>query len=482
MNRHWKFFGLAGLLLLALPACVHADAIVPLLNIFSRETVYPASLALAFIILIETFFLWWFIKGIRLWYHLLFSTIINVVSSAAGSLLLGLIPGDREEWVGFPVGLVIPLFLVTVLVEFPLIRLLYRLREWWVSWRDSLWISVRANLASYLLLLFVVPLVLFLVFYEINSLQDRHDQGKWTDASLIQRESGTVYAMAEVDQVCFLKRYEVKTGKWEVLKKQPIDPFRWDLAGARLACYTTKDFIYSEEQDLSLFSLPKFSLLSKIPGDYKAFRLSPSGEQIALLEEAGETFVQSTPTRYGSARKYRLKIKPFPSTKKPFYLDGFALNQGIDWSPDGKAVVFAGCYDPKLFLGERSMMKGQLAIHLSVEEQLPPCLYVYHLDTRRTTKLTEGVHPCWSHDGKKIAFQRGNAILIYDIATRSARTVCSDIEDFRFCWSPSGKSLLVQMRRRVTSRENFLTVVDVDQPDRRFILDSQSFGNFDWLK
>ena len=75
-------------LLLMTPTAVFANGIVPILNFFNRETWQPATMATLVIILVEAALLRWRIKTLPFLGTLWRTAVINLASSAAGSLVL----------------------------------------------------------------------------------------------------------------------------------------------------------------------------------------------------------------------------------------------------------------------------------------------------------------------------------------------------------------------------------------------------------
>ena len=121
-----------------LPPCLcSADAIAPLTNIFKPNSNFEAALALIIIVFTEAFLLWKLVKGVSFKTSLWRSAIINVSSSAAGSLAYFIYDlGDPEYFYFYTpknFSIFIPLYLLTLVIETPLLIWLYRkeIDNWW---------------------------------------------------------------------------------------------------------------------------------------------------------------------------------------------------------------------------------------------------------------------------------------------------------------------------------------------------------------
>ena len=112
-------------LLLLTPTVAFADGVSPILNFFHKDTWLPASVVTLVIILVESGLLRWRIKSLRFASILWRCLILNVASSATGSvLLLGFSRDSFFMW--DTMSLVLPLFLITLVTEIPLLHVLFK--------------------------------------------------------------------------------------------------------------------------------------------------------------------------------------------------------------------------------------------------------------------------------------------------------------------------------------------------------------------
>ena len=168
LSNHFTPSIITFMLTLSMPSFCYADGVSPLINFFSEETYKSATIVLVCIILLESFILWRSIKAISYVKHLLFSTIINIISSAAGSLLI-LASGKDKFYFWDTTPLVLPLFFITLIVEFPSIKLLYKDA---ITWKRSIWIDLKINILSYLLV-FAIQLSLLYGFLYFANYKDK---------------------------------------------------------------------------------------------------------------------------------------------------------------------------------------------------------------------------------------------------------------------------------------------------------------------
>jgi hypothetical protein len=125
----------------------YADGISPILNLFTRETLLPASVITLVIILVEALLLRWRIPEIKFKNHLWRSSTINIASSATGSFVV-LIMNRNHYFIWESFSLILPLFLITLITETPLLKALYKKVN--INWSRAIKLSIGINTASYL--------------------------------------------------------------------------------------------------------------------------------------------------------------------------------------------------------------------------------------------------------------------------------------------------------------------------------------------
>lgn len=151
---------------LIMPQLSFADAIAPMTNLFTSDTAPSAAIVLVIIIFVEAYFLRRLVKTVSYKTSLWRSTLINLLSSAVGSFAYFVDYASKPDYNFMPTDfkILIPLFLLTLIVETPLLVFLYR-KEVSGWWRITM-ISVKINLASYLsiFLLEIVYVIILINF------------------------------------------------------------------------------------------------------------------------------------------------------------------------------------------------------------------------------------------------------------------------------------------------------------------------------
>lgn len=159
-----------------------------------------------------------------------------------------------------------------------------------------------------------------------------------------------------------------------------------------------------------------------VTGGAREMAVAPSGKEVAFIFR-GDVFVTSVE---GGVTK---QITRTPEAEA-----------GIDFSPDGKAILYASERGGRWAIYEaRRARESEPYFHASTTIRELPVI----ANDRQNTQ------PRYSPDGKEIAFIEGlNTLRVFTIATRQARTLLTDQQLFstrrnhHFVWSPDGKWML----------------------------------------
>ena len=147
-HSYWQSI-LAVSFLLTLPMQAKADAINPILNLFTPATFIPALILTVLIIIVEGLLLWRWTRPISLCLSLWRATIINLISSIAGSIVVWLFFQEQIMLWGL-MDIYVSMFLLTLITEIPTLKYLYRNKG--LKWKRTIKISFGLNLISYLLI------------------------------------------------------------------------------------------------------------------------------------------------------------------------------------------------------------------------------------------------------------------------------------------------------------------------------------------
>ena len=169
------------------PATCHADAISPLINLFTPETAVPTSIITTVIILVEAILLRRWVKTVPFKTSLLQSLLMNLASSAAGSVIILLFFKEKMALDMF--GLFIPMFILTLIVETPILRYLYRHDE--VEWPRAMKLSFSLNLVSYCIV-FVLQFGFIFAWLGYAGFEDKKTPKESNDLSLLKGETGKI--------------------------------------------------------------------------------------------------------------------------------------------------------------------------------------------------------------------------------------------------------------------------------------------------
>lgn len=165
------------------------------------------------------------------------------------------------------------------------------------------------------------------------------------------------------------------------------------------------------------------------------FAVSPDGKELAFVNR-GEVFV----TGVGDSRTKRITDTP-------------EQERMIDWSPDGKTLLFSGERD-----GSWNIYKVTLA---RPKEKYFYASTALHTETLIATDAEE-FQPRYAPDGKKVAFiEERNILKVLNLNTKEKKTVLPQGHnysyadgDWDFAWSPDSKWLLVDDEKGYGSFDN----------------------------
>ena len=261
------------------------------------------------------------------------------------------------------------------------------------------------------------------------------EKGTWTQDGKIayQTETGQIHIFVS----------DLKGGREAQLtrlKNLNVNP-RWSPDGKTIAFAANYG---AQARRTAVWTIPsaggdeKFLAIGAFPA------WSPDGKEIAFTNEL---------RRLGEASPHRAIISIIPASGgEPREIMNFHGELGgLDWSPDGRHIVFSYY---RVEDGSRPIPDSR---------ETGGDIYVIPLTGGEPKRLTRGDHqadefmaPCWSPDGKRIAFLWMNRegidasgqlrepprIYTTDIEGRDRRLVTDESPSYWFCWSPDGKSII----------------------------------------
>ena len=156
MSNKKIVIGVLFILALVMPSMAYANAMIPALQFFNSFLFLPSLILFAIIVIFETMILNISIKYSSFSRNLLFATIINLASSITGSFLPWVYNlAFLEKFLRHHdlISLALLPFLLTCIVEYPIILLLYKKT---ISKRKALWITCVMNVVSYVILIALI--------------------------------------------------------------------------------------------------------------------------------------------------------------------------------------------------------------------------------------------------------------------------------------------------------------------------------------
>ena len=469
------------LLLVMGPPICYADGIVPLTNLFSKETFVGSSIVLVIIFFLEAFLLKRSIKEISFKKHLLFSVIINILSSGAGSLLM-LVSGLGRFYLLFSPLVIVALFIITLITEFFPIKFLYRK---FISLKRVFIIYFKINTISYVSI-FALQFIFIMGFLSFSGLADKDIEKKWTHKEILNGEIGYIYTTEYASEdsadrygtrLHNIKRYNVKMQKWEKIGSQVFQAWPWDISGNTLACIVSaRD---EREGKVSIFSIPEFNLINTLSTTYKNFnkiRLDHSGKYLAVIGDYN--FLGS-----GPGIICKMSIFKVETGEKVLEYD-YIFDDGIDWSPDSSKIIFSSLRDKKLFDFNKNDIFAQRK-KLSTEQRRP-YIYVYDLVNNSTVEICQGLDPQWSPDGRKFLFRKGifdGNLYCYSLVIKKEELLAikTYISDYR--WSPIEQNIVARIPySQPLPERSRLAIINLKNPNLKFIIEPDAQSIFTWTE
>lgn len=479
----------ACVLTLVVPSICQANAIVPLSNVFMSGTFVPATILLLLVIVIETFLIRRWIKEVKFTTTVFRVTLFNVASSAVGSIILWAY--NQSQQIDFPgaMDLFIPMFFVSVIAEWPLLKWFYRSTG--LTWKRTSSYALYFNFISYIFV-FVAQFALAIAYLSYSGSLDNKTAQKWTEQSLLEGESGYIFYTDNVKSENrsreILKRFNVGDGTTESYDPGGFGIERsWDAKGNVFVCDIRTD--NWEDKQKSVFSIPDVKLITTIDTDARYIRISPDLKKVAALEWQHEVEAPRDEVSHfmiGSA--CRLKIFSTETGELLQEAQMKVLKDGLVWTSDSQGLIYTTLRDTSLY-DFRSTTGTGMGLAYAEKGRFPKDLHLYDLNTSSTNRITEGRDPRLVTATNELSFIRENEDRGYDIVRRNMKTGKEqvgyrDLSGRYHAWSPSGNKLLALIpQRNPMMHSNFLTVIDpkVTDDDHKYIVDSSHRGDFRWV-
>ena len=479
--------------LLFIPGAARANGIAPVLNFFHPDAWLGACLATLVIILLESLLLRWRLKGTSFPGALWRSLVLNIASSLTGSGLLLLFSRD-SFFLWQTASFILPLFLITLVTEIPLLRVLFRAPE--LPWKRSILLGCGINITSYATVIFL-EMGLLIGWFSYAGYLDRRDTEAWNNPQLLQQASGLIYNSGWAGPDCVLRVFDPHRGSWSSFANCPLmDRRGWDVEGDTFA-FVEETTDGGNAANVSVVRLPDFqpileitpSMFSKV-NDNDGQRvidlaISPDRTQLAVLMRTGETVApKDTHSHYRLGDKCKLIVFSLVSGQETARASRWASDCKLCWFSDSRRILFSSFDDESLYglkVNEKSSLVSY-GIGYAAKGRFKSSLYAFDLRTGRSNYFADGFNPSLATATGDILIQDEVSVVLRDASGKLLQRV--DVESIGSggaVVSPSGKLILAEIERRSSfSPYGRFVLLDRSKPQVRHIVGENHGPRVDW--
>jgi len=495
--RTYSFISL--LILLLIPSAALADGVSPILNFFHKDTWFPASIVTLVIILVEGGLIRWRV-GQTSWARSLWvSLVINLASSSVGSILL-LAFGRGSFFMWDTMSMVLPLFLITLATEIPLLHTL--LKQIPISWRRASVLGIGINLVSYAVV-FAIEIGLLFAWLSYAGHQDRKELAEWQNPRLLGQMTGVIYATESKGGTHKLRSYDIRTQKWVSISNSPsFDPNKWDIKGLVFVFepWNTDDW---KNRRLVISRLPDFSVIHEIgletfmdhqfdsPSDWQGvvdLALSPDAKRLAILFRYSDTVAyKDRSSFYALGSKCKLVIIDVDSGKELARAPRWASDFGLCWLGDGRTILFSSFNDEKLYDTQKSEVRGDTSygIGYSEDEKFSQSIFAYSPDTGGVARFADGHNPVLvSHKGLVLVREGFDTLRLLDSSGKErSRIKVPRLWGRGVVISPDGSLILAGIQRHSPFYAGGVPLLfNISNPDIRHVLNGDFSYKYKWIE
>jgi Tol biopolymer transport system component len=215
------------------------------------------------------------------------------------------------------------------------------------------------------------------------------------------------------------------------------------------------------ELGVHLVSSERVALYTVPAAGGKAFQITPYGDALfPRWTSDGRSIVFRGPEGLAVVPAEGGEIKPILLTGDSGVNPGIPPGGGVHVSPDGRALLFAGIRS----VGDSNPAVEQAIWTVPIEGGLP---------TRVTRGLESERYPCWSPDGREIAFLRGGSIYVVPAQGGNPSRITSETDSVvtgTISYSPDGRWLAH------FTRDGQLRLLPVDGGEARVVAEVNDAG------
>ena len=426
------------------------------------------------IVLVESLIIWLWLRPINPLAVFWRVVALNTVSSLAGDVLfrLGWTPRSGDLW-----KQAIPFFLLTVALEIPLARALFRKRP--ETWRRAALLFVSANLASYALLMAIDRPVRMV---RLNNLRaaDRTILSQWTNTEMLAEAPGRIYATESAPGLPHrLKYFNFSDRSWHPVSNSPaLDPRYWHVEGDLLAFLTYGD--PASHGVIQLTTLPDCAAIRelRLPGTSYGYNswdiaISPDRARLAVLAPLHEIKGPLSGSSYQVLGQTHALIV-FDLVTGAALICPRKAASNLCWLPDSRTILFHSFRDEKLH-ELTTLPKGwkkEYDLAKPGNPFLEPSVFAYRLDSGTVEPFANTPASRLAADANQLAFQDDTgALALFKLADKSGRRVefGQKLGAGSPEVSPDGRFALVSLvLNPYVSRWGHPAIVDLNDPARRY--------------
>ncbi|HAK97099.1 MAG TPA: hypothetical protein DCM87_19435 [Planctomycetes bacterium] len=490
MNRR-RYSYLA--LLLLTPTAAFADGVSPVLNFFHKDTWLAASIVTLVIILLECGLLRWRIKSVRFAGTLWRGSVLNMASSATGSVLLLAFSWD-SFFMWDTMSLVLPLFLITLVTEIPLLHVLFKTVP--LSWKRAAILGCGINIGSYAAV-FVIEIGLLVGWLFYAGHLDKKEAQQWNNPDLLKQGSGLIFSTESSGLQHRLRVCIPPSAQWTTLTNCPsLDPNKWDVEGRTCAFVQWEiggrkkpnlivsrlpDFETIMEVSPSMFSDPQFQNWQGITD----VAVSPDEKRVAMLfRQTAAVAPKDHSSYFDLGGKCKLIVLDIVSGRETTRATRWVSDHGLCWFSDSRRVLFPAFDDESLYRTTEAEVHGSTSygIGYARDGRLQRGLYVFDIETGTTSRFADGYDPSLAVVSGTLLVRDQTGVLLVDssgntqVRVEPARVGFGDA-----VVSPSGDMILAEIQRHVPFLPGGrLVVFHKSTPDIRHLLDDGFSYRVDW--
>lgn len=458
------------------PGNAFANAAVPLFRFSDEQTWSGIAIIIVIIALIEGALLRWRVKDVPFVMSFWRSLLINLASSAVGYVVvLALL--DETQF-GFGV-LSLSLFLVTLVIEIPLLHWLYKQHPF--SWKRASVLGLGINICSHAVILSAQAGILFGPSC-VGPYLDARNIAKWNNPELLRQAQGVIYSCRPE-----LSYFDFQNAAWVPVPGAPTMT-SWDICG-ETCVYHCYDGPVGEF--LIISRMPDFRVVYKVrPKDlikheYDTWReirriaVSPDEKKVALLFDIGDIVAPKDDEGfYDLGPQCLIVVLDTGTGQEIARISRWALDYDFCWMQDAQRILYYTLDDTNLLDpgNVAALRKGRrYSPGRGTKSVFNAGLYSFDILSRETSRFSNGYGPALASETGQILVHDGNrVILLGPSGNEIERLRVSNLGYFRSIISPEGDYVLARIVPCNPYRQHdFITLIDMHAPDTRHIIDDE---------